>query len=213
MFRFPCICCPISGKIQGELWRKLTTSNNWGIFDKDNKPIAIADSVLDMGYKNQYKIANYPIQNGGFVSYNKVASPYEATVRLCKGGNLSAFNEAVNLFSGGKLGASLGVNQRYDFLEAIDAASKSLDLFHVVTPEKTYTDCNITGYSYRREQTNGAYMLVVEIDLVEIRRANDEYTDVEKKTTTTNAKDAGAKPAVNNGSSIVTGKQIGRAHV
>ncbi|RYY79926.1 MAG: hypothetical protein EOO69_04475 [Moraxellaceae bacterium] len=168
----------VLGKVQGEIWRALTTEKRWGIFGSDGKPLVIADTVLDLGYKNSSKVSTYPVQAGPFASYNKVINPFEATVRMARGGSLNALGEVANLLKGGSLGGG-GERERTEFLDAIDDMANSLDLVNVVTPEKTYTNCNITGYSYRREQTNGAYLLIVEITLIEIREVEAQYTQTE----------------------------------
>jgi hypothetical protein len=187
----------ILGKVQGEIWRALTTEKRWGIFTAAGKPVAIADSVIDMGFKSASRVSNFPIQAGSFASHNKVTTPFEATVRLAKGGSLNVFGEVANLFKGGGLGGG-GDRARGEFLDAIDTAKQSLDLFTVVTPEKTYTNCNITGYSYRREQGNGAYMLLVDVTLIEIREVDAQYTktDNPKAAVKTGQSVNGAAPSV-----------------
>lgn len=121
----------------------------WGVFDSNHNPVAIADSVISLDYRNDFRVSDYPVEQGGFASYNKVATPYEARVRM----------------SCGKDAAS-----RAAFLAAIDAASKSLNLYSVVTPDATYLNATIADYDYRREQHNGAGMIVVDLSLREIRQ-------------------------------------------
>jgi hypothetical protein len=121
----------------------------WGVYDASLNPVAIADSFLGVDYRNDSRISDYPVEQGAFASYNKVATPYEARVRL----------------SCGKDEAS-----RTAFLAAIDVAAKSTNLYSVVTPEATYLSANITNYDYRREVHNGAGLIVVELSLREIRQ-------------------------------------------
>lgn len=194
----------ILGKVQGEIWRALTTEKRWGIFTTAGKPVAVADSVIDIGFKSAAKVSNFPIQAGSFANHNKVNNPFEVTVRLAKGGSLSADTELANLLKGGSLGGG-GDRARGEFLDAIDMAKNSLDLFSVVTPEKTYSSCNIIGYSYRREQGNGAYMLLVDITLIEIRQVYAQYTKTENPQAT--IKDG---QSVNSASPSVTGKVQGQ---
>ncbi|MCU4576142.1 hypothetical protein KTJ34_01780 [Acinetobacter courvalinii] len=187
----------VLGKVQGEIWRALTTESNWGIFDENGKPLIIADTVVELSYKNSAKISQHPVAEGAFASYNKVASPFETTIRLSKGSGLKALSELDNVLQNGIGSIGKGaLNARVDFLETIDELSKSLTLVHVITPEKTYKNCNISEYSYRREQSNGAHMLTVDINLVEVRVTQVAYSKI---TSTENSKQPDAKPVENNG--------------
>jgi hypothetical protein len=185
----------VLSKVEGELWRMLTTESKWGVFTAEGKLIAQADSVIDVGYRNNSRVVSHPVQRGGFGSYNKVASPFEATVRLSKGGGVSTLGVVKSLLAGGGLSGA-GEKARGDFLDAIDKASKTTDLYHVVTPEKTYINCNIQSYSYRREQSNGAHRIDVELQLIEVRQTSAKYG---KTTVIIDPKDAGAATPVSGG--------------
>ena len=121
----------------------------WGIFDQSNNPVIAADSVVAVDYKQGWHIADYPIEDGDFASYNKVATPFDAKVTFTQGGTES---------------------DRAAFLAAIEAAAASLALYNVVTPEKTYLNANIEHYDYRRTSRNGVGLLMVDVGLVEIRQ-------------------------------------------
>ncbi|WP_433847095.1 phage baseplate protein [Acinetobacter proteolyticus] len=190
----------VLGKVQGEIWRALTTESNWGIFSESGELLVLADTVIDLSFKNSSKVAQHPVAEGAFASYNKVASPFETTVRLCKGSGLKTLGEIANVMQDGASAFGKGaLNARSDFLDTIDELSKSLTLVHVVTPEKTYTSCNIAEYNYRREQSNGAHMLIVDISLVEVRQNKVAYTKSDAPTATENSKQPDAKPPVNAG--------------
>jgi hypothetical protein len=190
----------ILGKVQGEIWRALTTENNWGIFSVSGEPLVLADSVIEVSYENSSKISQHPVAAGSFASYNKVASPFATTVRLSKGSGVKALGELANVLQNGIGNIGKGaLNARSDFLEVIDDLSKSTTLVHVVTPEKTYTHCNIEKYSYRREQSNGAHMLIVDINLVEVRETKVSYSNSETVVATDNSKQPEAKSPENNG--------------
>jgi hypothetical protein len=120
----------------------------WGLFDQDGQPVALADSVLSLDYRNSSRVSDYPVEQGAYASYNKVASPYEARLRMVR--------------SGSEI-------DRSDFIAALDAAANSLDLYTVVTPDAVYENANIESFDYRREASNGAYIVVAELRLREIR--------------------------------------------
>lgn len=120
----------------------------WGVFDDAGNPIALSDSVISVDYRNGSRISDYPVEQGAFASYNKVANPYDAKVRLACGGT---------------------EDSRADFLDALEVATASLNLYTIVTPERTYLNANIESMDYKRESMNGAYMIVVDLYLREIR--------------------------------------------
>jgi hypothetical protein len=108
------------------------------------------DSVVDVEFKRDWQISNAPQEQGAFQSYNKVATPYDAHIRMTKGGTEAA---------------------RAQFLDTINALAASTVLVDVVTPTKIYRNANITHYDYRRTSTNGVGLLTVDIALQEIRIA------------------------------------------
>jgi len=185
------------GILQGALWKAASGQKQWGIFDSKGKPLGssgalsavstIAKSVLGFGstqstvavdYLKESRVSDFPIEKGGFASYNKVEMPAAPIVTLC--------------FSGSETEAGA-------FLTAIDAACKSTDLFSVVTPEAKYIDHAIERYNYQRRHDKGASILVVEIMLKEVRTVSAQYTKAPDKKQISDPKSAGAAPAVDAG--------------
>lgn len=140
-------------------------------------PVVMPDNIVEFGYRNEWNVSDYPVQDGSFASYNKVNNPFEVTLRMTKGGSVS---------------------DRQDFLEQIDAIAGTLDLYQIVTPEKTYENCNVIRYEVSRRGVKGAYFLE-EVDLVvrEIRTVDAQYTTT--AVNTANAKDASAVGVTNQG--------------
>jgi hypothetical protein len=120
----------------------------WGVFDPSGAPVAIADSTRSMQMRAESRVADYPIEQGLFESFNKVRLPYSAVVGLTCGGDQP---------------------RRSQFLNAIMDAKDSLDLCTIVLPEIVYFNANIIGYDYRREQRNGATLLHVDLHIEEVR--------------------------------------------
>jgi hypothetical protein len=120
----------------------------WGVFDSDNQPVAIADSVKAVQFRADSTVSDYPVEEGGFQSYNKVQRPFASVVSLACGGD---------------------EQRRANFLSAIQQAQKSTNLYSIVMPEIVYNSANIVAYDYRREQKNGATLLTVELHIEEIR--------------------------------------------
>lgn len=126
--------------------RALTTQ--WGLFSTAGLPVLFADSCAAFDYRKEYSVSTFPLEEGGFESYNKVATPFDVRLTMVKGGSES---------------------ERTAFLATVDRAVDSLSLYTAVTPEVSYPSVNAVSYSYRREARAGATLLIVEIGLTEIR--------------------------------------------
>jgi len=88
------------------------------------------------------------MEDGAFQSFNKVESPFDIRVTLTRGGSSA---------------------NRTAFLDAILGLKKSLDLYDIVTPDKTYINVNLENYSYRRTSRSGKTLITAELFFKEIR--------------------------------------------
>jgi hypothetical protein len=119
----------------------------WGIY-QNGAPVVIADTVTELDYRQEWSVADYPVERGGFESYDKVNTPFRIRIRFASGGSVA---------------------NREALLASIAAIGDTLDLFDVVTPEAVYTSVNVERYDYRRSATNGLGLMIVDIDVLEIR--------------------------------------------
>lgn len=122
----------------------------WGIFDQHGAQVGDPDNVMAVEYKLDYRVADYPIEDGGFESYNKVATPYDARVTMTRGGS---------------------DDDRTNFLTAIKAAVDSLDLYQVATPEIAYSNANLIHMDYHRTAKSGVSLMTVDVWVREVRVA------------------------------------------
>lgn len=194
--KFPPAIKSALGLAQSAILRALQIQTRWGIFDKSGKALGdpskiggliggiiesagigstLSTSVFD--YLKETKISDFPIEKGGFANYNKVEMAASPIVTLALSGS---------------------ENDRRTFLGEIEKATKSTDLYSVVTPEVTYLEYSIERYSYSRRSSKGATLLIVEITLKEIRQVSSQYKQA-SKTAIDSPKDVGATPSVNNG--------------
>lgn len=139
-------------------------------------PVVVPDSLIEMDYKNEWNVPNYPIQQGGFLNYNKVNNSFEISLRMTKGGSVS---------------------DRQAFLDSIEAIDGDLKLYEIRTPEKTYRNCNVIRFEYSRIGTKGAFFLAVDLVFKEIRITQAEYSTT--AAATLNARDPSAVPPDNLG--------------
>ena len=117
-------------------------TEQWGIF-LDGEAVVVADTVTSFSYKQEWAVADFPVEQGAFASYNKVQIPFDARVRFVSGGSES--NRAALL----------------DSIAAI--AGDTTNLYTVVTPEETYPSVTITHYEYARTSVNGVGMISVDV--------------------------------------------------
>lgn len=138
----------------------LTYSNTWGVFNSAGEAVFDIDSTIDLNYDNQSKVSNFPTEKGAFVSYNKVANPYRARVRLAVGGSSARIDA---------------------FIVKLDEVQADLNLYNVVTPERTYIDMNLEKVSYSRAKDHGSNMIVADLDFIQIRQVKPQYANVKRK--------------------------------
>jgi hypothetical protein len=128
----------------------------WGVFTTGGAPVLIPDSIVSVDIRREWRISDYPVERGGFQSFDKVGTPFDARVRM----------------------AVSGAEARGPFLARLDAVAASLDLFTVVTPDALYPSVNIVHYDYRREQRSGASLLLIDVWLQEVRvTAQAQFTE------------------------------------
>jgi hypothetical protein len=119
----------------------------WGIYEGAT-PVVIADTVTDFGYQQDWTVADYPVERGGFESYDKVNSPFRIRIQFVAGGS-----EA----------------NRQALLDSIAAIGDPLTLYTAVTPTAVYPSLNVEHYDYRRTSRNGLGLLIVDVHFLEIR--------------------------------------------
>ena len=194
--KFPAAARMVLGLTQGLLWRLFQVDTRWGIFDSKGKALGdpakftgFVGSLLDSAglgstlstggveYSKETRVSDFPLERGSFASYNKVEQPANPSVTLCLTGS---------------------EKNRRTFLEAIDKAAKSTDLYSVVTPEVTYVNYSVERYSYSRRSSKGATLLIVDISLREIRQVSAQYTQ-SNKGQVDQPKEASATPQADNG--------------
>ena len=163
------------GELQTLLASALQSPQQWGIFDSNGNQLgavpgsnglfeSIITSIIGgqqvlstnaFEFARESKISDFVIEQGGFASFNKVLMSAEPVVTLVLQGTQT---------------------QRQAFLNAIDAACQSLNLYSVVTPEVTYFNYNLERYNVARRAERGATLLIVEITLKEIRQVSAAYS-------------------------------------
>ena len=135
---------------------KAVFGNVWGLFNEFGVPVVLADNVLGLSFQSASTIVNAPIEGGSFASYNKIATPSQAVVQMSKG-------------SGGAL-------QRGAFLAQLLALEGSTLKFYVISPEFVHRNMCTTGVDYARSAQEGAQLIVVNVQLEEVREVKVNYS-------------------------------------
>jgi hypothetical protein len=119
----------------------------WGVF-LDGEPVVESDSTISVEFIQDFPITNAPVEQGAFLSYDKVQLPATIRVRVSAGGDDA---------------------NRANFLTSIDAVMNTTDLYDVVTPEETFMSYNFTHRDWRRTARNGVGLIQVDLWLTEVR--------------------------------------------
>ncbi len=119
----------------------------WGIF-LGGAPVILSDNVLTFDFRQNWSLSDYPVERGGFETYNKVDTPFQGGFRFATGGS-EANKQAM--------------------LASIAAAAGSMTLYNIVTPEAVYLNVSLTKYSYARRHDQGVGLIVVDVDAFEVR--------------------------------------------
>ena len=113
----------------------------WGIF-LNGAPVITADTVVGEDYRQEWVIADFPIEDGGFQSYDKVARPFDVRMTFATG--INAANRA-------------------QMINSIAAIAGDMNLYEFVSPEVIYQSVSIAHYDYHREPQRGVGLLPISV--------------------------------------------------
>lgn len=183
------------GSFSTILGQSLQQTPRWGIFDAQGNQLGLNSnttpsilSVLEsqvlgssvptlstygFDFVKEMAVSGFPTEGGGFANYNKVEQPANPVVTLILDGS---------------------AGYRTNFLNAIDAACKSTNVYNVVTPELTYVGYTMERYTYARRAQRGATLIIVDISMKEARAVTATFT-----TAIVAPQNPSSTPQVNNG--------------
>jgi hypothetical protein len=143
----------------------------WGLFTQDGTPAfsaipgvggiaggIVASAIRLVGgggqsigseeFRLDHKIATAPQEQGAFLSYNKVSTPFAGRVTYVLSGVATL---------------------RGAFLASVKAMQASLTLLSLVMPEYTYPSCTVVHHDLKRSARDGVSMFSVDIWVEEVR--------------------------------------------
>lgn len=155
--------------------------SQFGIF-LNGDPVVVSDNVISFEYSQDFKISNYPVEQGSFASYNKVQQPFEVKFRFSTGG---------------------GSTDHQATLASIAAVIADTNLYDVATPDATYSNLNFVHQDYR-QSAERIGLLVIDVRCEEVRPAS-----LASSTTTTTSPDGTTTTSSSTTQiSIIPGSQI-----
>jgi hypothetical protein len=119
----------------------------YGLFDQGTEVLTGANSCTGFGFQVDEQIPAYPIEQGGFVSYNKVALPF-----------------------GTKLQYAVYQENLSSFITELESLRADTNSYTVVTPVYSWNNCNITHWDTRLQDKRSVSMWVIDVWLAEIRQ-------------------------------------------
>jgi hypothetical protein len=141
-------------------------SATWGIYQGGSPVLStegIGTSVASFTYKQDWLLSDYPIEDGGFESYDKVLVPFDVRLRFVVTGSSSAIASFLNTLQ-----------------QIADPAQQGLQLYDVYMPEITYPSCSVQHYDYTRTVENGGGILIVDVWLLQIRIGNSGESNTQQ---------------------------------
>lgn len=161
----------VSAMLSDSLGIQTREQSQWGIYDESGTQVLVPETVIAFEMAPESLVADYPIEGGGFESYNKVQLPFSVRLMMEKVGSKA---------------------ERSAFLDMLENMRLSTELFDVMTPEKTYLDTTLERYELMRSNETGPQVLRVEVVMREVR--------LEAQVTFTNEESPNAVETANAGS-------------
>ena len=128
---------------------KQTLSNaEWTLLDINGHTAVTFTSFIDIKVSTQGQAVSYPLEEGGFVNYNKTHNPLDIKLTLGAQGTETDFSYT---------------------LQKLDELQERAATLAVVTPSAVYENMTLESYDTDRGPERGARMLIVVLSLKEVR--------------------------------------------
>lgn len=127
----------------------------WTLLDDAGEKAFAFDSFSNLNLKSESKVIQAPVENGGFVMYNKTNTPLEIKCTLIKKGSPEDLQV---------------------YVDALLEYADNTNLLSIVTPDREYQNMNLTSVSFSRSAEGGVNLIMAECAFTEIRQVTPEYT-------------------------------------
>lgn len=153
----------------------------YGIY-KYGKPMLEVDTITEITVDNQSQISDFPVEQGAFRSYNKIALPSSYTLEMLKTNSLlgARKTDVINTLQAmlrptkwgyGETARDSGDDNSLvnlnDFFGVPILSGDGIEFVDVVTPSKTYTNVQVESFSVTETNEEGN-KLVIKVMLKEV---------------------------------------------
>lgn len=121
----------------------------YALLNQQDEKVIVSDGPGEFEMKGDSSVSTYPVELGGFQSYNKVVNPEDFSLSLLCSGQ--------------------GPMSHKDFLAACSKLKNGTDVIKLVTPKCVYPYVTCTGMSHQTTARNGVTLLKVNLTFKEVR--------------------------------------------
>lgn len=129
------------------------SATGYGIFDSSLKSAIDYTTFVSLKIDATTTVSTFPVEQGGFATYNKASHPYKLTVQVAKEGDTT---DIIN------------------FLATLDTLKRGTALLSITTPERTFINANLSAYDYARDSRHRG-MVVANLHFTEVRQVQVQY--------------------------------------
>lgn len=131
--------------------------SGWAICNADDLSDAVEfTAFMNMDYSGECKIISSPVEEGGFVSYNRTSTPAAIGLQVAIKGT---------------------PDDLMDALVNLEVMMEQTDLLTLITPDNVYQDYNMVKLQYSRKPEDGLDVAYIDIGLEEVRQVESKYTN------------------------------------
>lgn len=148
----------------------MISNQEWLLADENGNSLVEFQSFISCEISDEGEVSDMPTEKGGFAAYNKVARPLKIRANLAL------------------QGADAEMQAQ---LETLKTLKEGTQKFSLVTPTVEYRNMTLESQSYSHKREDGLKVCYVELQLIEVREVEAQYTDTKRqKITRKKAKNA-----------------------
>lgn len=123
----------------------------WSLVDHETQElISSFDSFYDFDFNKENAVANYPLENGEFASYNKQKQPFNVSITLIKSGLTIPY-------------------AKKRFISDLRKYSDNPLLVDVITPHGSYLNCTLSGLSFKNNPDENNDLIMAKVNIKEVQ--------------------------------------------
>lgn len=158
---------------------KQKQSSKWRFVNEQGANVLPDAAVFQVSVTSGGKVVSEPIEQGSFMTYNKVNSPLEINADISFSGTNAYLQSVISM---------------------IEALKTAVSYFSIVTPVYEYERMTLQNYDYGLNATDGLGVLHINAQFIEIREVDVAYSSVDISTiTAADAKNPSDASKVNTG--------------